>query len=126
MDVEELKKRTLAFSIRIIKMVDALPDTQAGRVVGNQVLKSGTSIGSNYREAQHASSPRHFVTVMEIAQREASETSYWLEVIMEADMLTTPKVKPLYEESRALYAILTSTILTRKKALRRKPPGQHQ
>lgn len=87
MDSEEFKVRTLKFSKRVIKLVNALPATQAGRVVGGQVLKSGTSIGSNYREAQHASSPRHFITVMEIAQREASETSYWLEVIMESEML---------------------------------------
>lgn len=117
MDVEELKARTLKFSIRIIKLVDALPTTQAARVVGGQVLKSGTSIGSNYREAQHASSPRHFVTVLEIAQREASETSYWLEVVMESGMLSKTQVQPLFEECREIYAILTGTILTRKQAL---------
>lgn len=114
MHSNELKERMMAFGVRVIKLVDALPQSQASWVIGRQMLKSGTSIGANYREALHASSPRHFITVMELAQREASETAYWIELIINAGLLPAEKVEPLLDESRQLYAILTKTILTRK------------
>ncbi len=87
MTPDEMKERTLELGIRIIKMSESLPNSNAGRVVGGQVVKAGTSVGANYREALHASSPRHFVTIMEIAQREANEAVYWIELVMRSGML---------------------------------------
>jgi hypothetical protein len=69
MNSDELRNRTKTFAVRIIKLVVALPRNRAGDVLGRQILKSGTSVGANYREALRASSRRHFVTTLEIAIR---------------------------------------------------------
>ncbi|MGB0767031.1 MAG: four helix bundle protein [Phycisphaeraceae bacterium] len=115
MTPDVMKERTLDLGSRILRVADSLPDTHAGQTIGRQSVKSGTSIGANYREALHASSPRHFVTIMEIAQREANETSYWIELIMRSGMLKEQQLEPLHEECRQIYAIITTTILTKKK-----------
>jgi len=119
MDTDELKERTLAFGVRIVKMAGALPTDTAAKIISHQLIKSGTSIGANYREALHASSPRHFITTMEIAQREANETAYWIELIIRTELLPESRVKAMLDECQQLYAILTATILTRKDNLRK-------
>ncbi len=115
MDQEELKQRTKTFSIRVIRLVSALPKDRVGDVLGRQLLKSGTSIGANYREALRASSRRHFVTTLEIAQREAEETLYWPELIAESQVLAAKRLVDLQRECNELIAILTQTIRTTKK-----------
>ena len=115
MSPEEMKERTLELGSRVIRMADSLPNTHSGRTIGKQIVKSGTSIGANYREALHASSPRHFVTIMEVAQREANETVYWIELIVRSGMLKLEQLQPLEDECKQIYAILTATILTKKK-----------
>ncbi|MEM9414716.1 MAG: four helix bundle protein [Planctomycetota bacterium] len=110
-----MKRRTLDFSTRLIKLTQAIPSSYAGGVISKQLLRAGTSIGANYREALHASTPRHFVTTLEIAQREASESAYWIELIIHAGIMPEQKMQSLLEECRELYAILTSTIVSRKK-----------
>lgn len=122
MTPEDMKERTLELGSRILRLADSLPNTHSGRTIGRQVVKSGTSIGANYREALHASSPRHFVTLLEIAQREASETTYWIDLIIRSAMLKQEQVAPLKEECNQVYAILTATILTRKKNLNESNP----
>lgn len=114
MDREQMLKRTKGFAIRIIKLVAALPNNRQGDVIGRQLLKSGTSIGANYREAIHASSKRHFATILEIAQREAHETVYWLELIEESEMLPSTRLGELIQEARELLAILTASARTAK------------
>jgi four helix bundle protein len=114
MDREEMLSRMRAFGVRIIKLNAALPKDAAGRTLASQVLRAGTSIGANYHEACHASSKRHFITTMEIAQREARETLYWLELLAEADIISSKRLKPLREECDELIAILTATIRTAK------------
>lgn len=84
-------------------------------VLGRQLVKSGTSIGANYREAARASTKRHFVTTLEIAQREASETDYWLTLLAESDLLPSKRLEPLRHECHELIAILTASIRTAKK-----------
>lgn len=112
---EEMEERTKRFALRIIKLAAALPRDRQGDILGRQVLKSGTSIGANYREAGHASSRKHFITLIEISQREAAETVYWLELIAESNMMGKTRMTPLIDESRQLLAILTSTIRSAKK-----------
>ena len=115
MDREQMLRRTKSFAIRIIKLVAALPKNVQGDVVGRQLLKAGTSIGANYREAIHASSKRHFVTTLEIAQREAHETVYWLELVEESGMLPAARLGDLAQEAREILAILTASARTAKK-----------
>ncbi|MFI4860584.1 MAG: four helix bundle protein [Phycisphaerales bacterium JB063] len=114
MDRDEMLTRTKDFAIRIIRLVAALPKDRQGDVLGRQLLKSGTSIGANYREAIHASSKRHFATTLEIAQREAHETLYWLELIKATGMIPSSRLDEIVQESRELLAILTASARTAK------------
>ena len=105
---KELESRTLKFAVSIIRLSAALPNTPEGMVVRNQITKSGTSIGANYREANRARSRADFKNKIKICESEASETQYWLEVIVEAKWLSWKKVKSEYDECSALLAIFTS------------------
>ena len=103
-----LEKRTRKFGVQIIRLSTALPDTLECRVIKNQITKSGTSIGANYREANRARSKADFKNKIKICESEASETQYWLEVIVEAKWLSWEKVKSEYDECSELLAIFTS------------------
>ena len=103
-----LEKRTLKFAVKTINLSRALPKTPEGIVIRNQITKSGTSIGANYREANRARSKADFINKIKICESEASETQYWLEVIVEVKFLSWEQVKPEYEECSELLAIFTS------------------
>jgi len=105
---KDLEKRTRKFGVQIIRLSTALPDTLECRVIKNQITKSGTSIGANYREANRARSRADFKNKIKICESEASETQYWLEVIVEAKWLSWEKVKSEYDECSELLAIFTS------------------
>ena len=105
---KELEKRTREFAVRIIRLSTSLPNTLEGRVVRNQITKCGTSVGANYREANRARSKADFKNKISICESEASETQYWLEVIVHMEWLSRDQVKWEYEECRELLAIFTS------------------
>lgn len=105
---KKLEKRTRELAVRIIRLSTILPNTPEGRVIRNQITKCGTSIGANYREANRARSRADFKNKIKICESEASETQYWLEVIVEIGWLTWNKVKAEYEECSELLAIFTS------------------
>jgi four helix bundle protein len=105
---EALKKRTKKFAVSIIRLSTALPNSSEGRVIRNQITKSGTSIGANYREANRARSKADFNNKIKICESEASETQYWLEVIVEIKWLSLEKIKPEYDECSELLALFTS------------------
>ncbi|MBU4273346.1 MAG: four helix bundle protein [Planctomycetes bacterium] len=118
MNSNDLRNRTKKFALRIIKLASALPRNRLGEVLGRQILKSGTSIGANYREALRASSRRHFVTTLEIAIREGEETVYWLELLAESNTLKPSRLSDLTKECDELVAILTATVRTTKRQIR--------
>ena len=118
MNSNELRSRTKTFAMRVIKLVTALPKGRIGDVLGRQVLKSGTSIGANYREALRASSRKHFVTTLEIAIREGDETAYWLELLAESNTVKPSRLSALMQECDELVAILTATVRTTKRHIR--------
>jgi four helix bundle protein len=104
----ELEGRTKDFAIRIVRLIRTFPKTVDGIEVGRQLLKSGTSVGANYREANRAESRNDFLHKVGIAEKEASETAYWLE-ICEASTLGKPEeVRALLKEANELLAILTT------------------
>jgi four helix bundle protein len=105
---KELEKRTRQFGARIIRLSTALSNTAEARVIRTQITKSGTSIGANYREANRSRSKADFKNKIKICESEASETQYWLEVIVEANWLSWEKVKSEYEECSELLALFTS------------------
>ncbi len=117
MSEKELKERFRNFSIRIIKMVDNMPDTISGRAIANQVVRSGTSPAANYRAACIGKSNKDFLNKLKMVEEELDETGHWLEIIIETEMLPEYRVKPLYDECIALLKIIVSSIVTTRKYL---------
>lgn len=122
MDKKELEKRTRAFALRVIKFVSALPKNKVTNVMGYQLpcpelvegLKSGTSIGANYREANRAESRNDFIHKIGLVEKEAAETQYWLELFEEARIGNPEDCRWLLQESGELLAIFTSIGKTSK------------
>lgn len=111
---KELELRTKKFAISILSLSGKLPNTIEGKVVRNQVSKSGTSVGANYREANRGRSKADFASRIKIAESEASETVYWLEIIQELKWAEELKLQGLLKESNELLAIFTSISKTLK------------
>jgi len=103
-----LEVRTKRFAIAIIMLSASLPNSSEGRVVKNQITRSGTSIGANYREANRSRSNADFGHKIIICEGEANETVYWLEIISEINWITGPKIRPILIEANELLAIFTS------------------
>jgi four helix bundle protein len=108
MDKQELERRTKQFAIRVIRFVGGFDRSTSGQVIGRQLLKSGTSIGANYREANRAVSRKEFVHKITIAEKEASETVYWLEICNETSLGDRAACGELIDEANELLAIFTS------------------
>ncbi len=103
-----LEKRTRQFAVKIIRLSTRLPNTPEGRVIRNQITKSGTSIGANYREANRARSKADFKNKIKICESEAIETQYWIEVIIDTKWLSREEVNTDYEETSELLALFTT------------------
>lgn len=108
----ELKQRTKAFALRVLRLVDAMPRSQKGRILADQIGRSGTSVAANYRSACRARSRAEFAAKLGIAEEEADETTLWLELIAESNTLPAAKVSALQREADELTAILASSRLT--------------
>ena len=106
---EELKQRTKAFALRIVKLVRAMPRSIESRAIAGQIIRSGTSVAANYRSACRARSRAEFIAKIGIVIEEADETGLWLELIIDAEILPSDRVKPLWEEARELAAIMTAS-----------------
>jgi four helix bundle protein len=104
----ELIARTKTFSLRILKLVDRLPQTTSGRALGAQVIRSGTSIGANYRAACRGRSRAEFASKIGTVAEEADETVYWLELIGEGELVSKSSLSSLLKEANELTAIFTS------------------
>lgn len=112
--LEKLDERTYKFALRVIKMVNALPNTKVSEVLGRQVLRSATSVGANVEEALGAISKREFIQKMSIAAKEARETHYWLRLIRDAGLLSANQLNPLIQEALEIKMILSKTVKTSK------------
>ncbi len=115
MTPEELRQRTKEFGVRCIQVVDALPSTRAGDVIGKQLLRAGTSVGANYRSATRGRSGREFTAKLGVAIEEADECLYWLEVIIDAKLLPSRRLAKLRAEGEEIVKILVATVRTMKK-----------
>ena len=105
---EKLEKRTIKFAIEVLNLSASLPGTTEALVVRNQLTKSGTSVGANYREANRSRSKKDFKNKIKICVSEASETDYWLEIIEEINWNNNSKIKDIRKEAKELLAIFTS------------------
>ena len=110
----DLDERLLDYGARIIKVVECLPKTIAGRRMGDQLLRSGTSVGANYEEAQGAESRADFVHKLQIALKELRESNYWLRLLARAGVLSTARLTGIIDESTQLRVILSKSVVTAK------------
>jgi four helix bundle protein len=110
----DLAVRTKSFALQIIRLFSALPKTTEAQVIGKQVLRSGTSVGANYREAYRGRSKAEFVSKCGDCLREIEEREYWLDLLAEADLVASERLQPIRQECGELIAIFV-TILKRSK-----------
>jgi four helix bundle protein len=112
MNRTEMASRTKKFALRIIRLVSHLQTESTARTIGNQLLRSGTSIGANYREAARANTKKHFTSILTVALREADETLYWLELLSESGTVKPELLQELVSECNELVAILAASVKT--------------
>ena len=111
----DLRTRTKAYALRIIKLYQILAKSGEAQVIGQQVLRSGTSVGAQYREACRAKSPADFINKMEGSLQELDETAYWLELLIDGKILSTDKLIDLQKETDELIAIFVASVKTAKR-----------
>jgi|SRR5437667_7787258 len=112
MKSDALKDRTKKFALRIITLVGALPKTTSGRAVANQLVRSGTSVGANYRAACRARSRAEFIARIGTVEEEADETAFWLELIIDGKLLPEPRIRSLLDEPNEIIAIMASSYIS--------------
>ena len=111
----DLKERTKAFAIRVIRLVSSLERGQAADVIGKQLLRSATSVGANYRAARRARSQAEFIAKMGIVEEEADESLYWIELLVAANLVDEQRVQNLLDETNELLAIIVTSIRTARR-----------
>src|SRR5437588_7994863 len=116
MTTQELKQRTFEFGIRTIRAVEALPRSETAKALGRQLLRTGTSVGANYRAAARAKSRADFVAKLGIVEEECDEAAYWMEVIMTLKLLKPSRVAKLHVETGELLATIVASIKTARRA----------
>jgi four helix bundle protein len=114
----ELQERTKKFALRVLNLIEALPQTVGGRVIANQLARSATSVGANYRAACRARSRAEFASKLGTVAEESDESLYWLELIRDGKFIPEKKVLSLWTEADELTAIFTSD---RRSALQPQP-----
>jgi four helix bundle protein len=115
MNESDFKLRTKKFSLRIIKLVGALPKTAEGRAIGNQLIRSGTSVGANYRAVCRARSKADFIAKLGIVEEETDECLFWLELIIEAGLIEEELIQALYTEANEILSIVVTSIKSARK-----------
>jgi four helix bundle protein len=119
MNADDLKKRTKQFALRILKLVAALPNTVGGRAIGGQLVRSSTSVGSNYRAACRGRSRAEFVAKLGVVEEEADESAFWMEMIIEGELLNSKQVEPLLNEANELTKIMAQSRISAATGLSR-------
>lgn len=123
MNESELKKRMKQFSLRVMKLVGSLPKTVEGRAIANQLVRSGTSVGANYRAACRSRSKPEFIAKLGIVEEEADESAYWMELIIEGGLMEKKLIEPLLQEANELVSII---VASRKSAASRNSLSSNQ
>ncbi|MGR3220218.1 MAG: four helix bundle protein [Candidatus Anammoxibacter sp.] len=112
MDAEEMKEKTKAFALCVIKLVEGLPNNRISNILCKQLLRSGTSVGANYRSACRAKSQADFIAKMGIVEEEGDESMYWMELLIDSGITNEKDVKPLLVEANQIVAITVTSIKT--------------
>ena len=119
MSPEQMKARTKALAIRAIRLVASLPRNPASDVIGRQLLKSGTSVGANYRAACRSRTDRDFLARMGTVEEETDESLYWMEVLIDADLMPRERLTDLMVETEEILRIVVASIKTARKRLQK-------
>ncbi|HMP65437.1 MAG TPA: four helix bundle protein [Pyrinomonadaceae bacterium] len=109
-----MKNRTKQLALRIIRLVESLPETRTSKVLGGQLLRSGTSVGANYRAACRAKSTADFIAKLAIVEEEGDESIYWIELLVESKQVKSELVKGLLDECNQVLSIVVAAIKTSK------------
>jgi four helix bundle protein len=112
MNEQQFKNRTKQLGVRIIRMVDALPQSRSADVIGRQMLRSATSVGANYRAACRAKSPADMLNKLKIVEEEADETLFWQELLIESDLVPQARLAELMIETDEILAMTIASIKT--------------
>ena len=112
MNAIEFKARTKKYAVRIVRLVDALPASRSTNALAGQIVRSGTSVGANYRAPCRAKSRADFISKMGTMEEEADETLYWLEVMIDAGKIKAPRVADLMREGNEILAMVCSSLNT--------------
>jgi four helix bundle protein len=108
--MEDLKERTKKFALRIIRLYSALPKTTVAQVIGKQLLRSGTSVGAHYREGMRARSDAEFISKVEGGLQELEESCYWMELLVEAEIIPEKRLEGLMNEAGEITAIMVTCV----------------
>jgi four helix bundle protein len=115
MTSDKFKKRTKAFALRVIRLVDSLPSSRMARAIGGQLLRAGTSVGANYRAACRARSTADFAAKMGIVEEECDESAYWMELLIEAGIMKQSRIASLLKEADEILSMVVSSIKTSRR-----------
>ena len=115
----DLKQRTKGFALRVLKLIDAVPETRAGRVLAGQLGRSGTSVGANYRSACRSRSTAEMISKFAVVEEEADESGFWLELVAEHGLMPAEKIAPLLREADELTAIMVASRRTLQAGLQK-------
>ena len=111
----DFQEQTKYFALQIIRLVESLPKGRTAEIIGRQLLRSGTSVGANYRAACRARSTPDFISKMGIVEEETDETIYWLELLVQSDILREEDIKDIRSEANQLLAMTVSSIKTARR-----------
>jgi len=117
---ELIKQRTKTFAIRVIRLVDSLPQTVSAQVIAKQIVRSSTAVAANYRASCRARSQAEFIAKLGIVEEEADESLFWLELLVESGIVKKEKLELLMAEANELTSIIVSSIKTAKRSLEQK------
>jgi len=115
MQKEEFLKRTMNFGLRAIRLVNSLPKQEVAQVLGKQLLRAGTSVGANYRAAVRGKSRADFIAKMGIVEEECDEALYWMEMLIESDLVQPALLKELRDEGNQILSIVVASIKTARR-----------
>lgn len=113
---QDLRQRTKQFALDVITLVESLPSNETCRILGRQVLRSGTSVGASYRAAKRAKSPADFISKMGTVEEEADESGYWMELLMDSGRIEPKAAESLHRESVERLAIAVASINTARRS----------
>jgi len=118
MSTDDFRKRTFRFGIRVVRLVQTLSKAEIARVIGNQLLRSGTAVGANYRAAARARSRADFIAKMGIVEEECDETLYWIDMLIELELVSGTSCKELRAEANEILAIVVASIRTARRNIK--------